>query len=75
MGINRKNDMTNDYYHNQEAAIAHLAGVGLTFEVFCEWLHKRHPGAMFPFAADFCSYKASELRQYIRENHQLNKES
>ena len=66
--------MTNEYYHDQEAATAHLAGVGLTFAGFLDWMYDKWRPENVD-REDGIVYSASFLRQYIREHNTLNEEA
>ena len=62
--------MSNDYYHDQEAATAHLQSVGLTFGGFLDWMYDKWR----PVDVDReegIVYSSSFLRQYIREHNTL----
>jgi len=65
--------MANEYYHTEEAATAHLAGVGLTFEGFAMWTidNARKVHVERTNGAFVTHYPASLLREYIRENNNL----
>jgi len=58
-----------EYYHSKEAATAHLQSVGLTFDGFLDFMYSRWTPENV--GGNVASYKASDLRQYIREHNAL----
>jgi len=58
-----------EWSHTKEAATAYLQSVGLTFEGFLDFMYTRWTPDNV--AGNEASYKASDLRQYIREHNTL----
>jgi len=58
-----------EYYHTKEAVTAHLQSVGLTFDGFLDWMYPRW--TMENVADNEAGYRASDLRQYIKEHNTL----
>ena len=59
-----------EYYHTKEAVTAHLQSVGLTFEGFSNWTIAHNKKISITEDYDL-AYRASLVRQYIREHNTL----